>query len=373
MQDASQNVQVVFRGGNSVVFIGNNARVNGKIEIATNGVCYIGDDSTFNGVAFRIFEGKNIIVGNDCMFSWSIWLSTCDHHLIFDFSHQRANFSKSIYIGDHIWCGQEAAILKGTFIPSGSILGAKSVINGIKDSNTIYAGNPAQCVKQHRFWSREDPTGWTQEQTTLHSQKETSDFQYTYQQDKFLSPRALEARLESLKALEKLEFLYDFIYCNCSKNRFAYFKDCKYDLPLPETLPRFQLLTHNPIAGNITNTALLRIHSHLAYKLGSAMILNSKSLWGYMRMPYVLSYIKESHRKEIAEYQAKVAKNPKLKLPPLESYTDYEQALKEKECFTYKLGLALMQVDKTWYKGGYLRFYFLDVPRLRKEFRKKRK
>lgn len=66
---ASQNVQVIFRGGNSVVFIGNNARVNGKIEIATNGVCYIGDDSTFNGVAFRIFEGKNIIVGNDCMFS----------------------------------------------------------------------------------------------------------------------------------------------------------------------------------------------------------------------------------------------------------------------------------------------------------------
>ncbi|MDE7174459.1 MAG: alpha-2,3-sialyltransferase, partial [Helicobacter sp.] len=93
-----------------------------------------------------------------------------------------------------------------------------------------------------------------------------------------------------------------------------------------------------------------RIHSHLSYKLGSAMILNSKSLWGYMRMPYVLSYIKESHRKEIAEYQAKVAKNPKLKLPPLESYTDYKQALKEKECFTYKLGQALITANSV--RGG---------------------
>ncbi|MDE5926385.1 MAG: hypothetical protein K2N75_08370 [Helicobacter sp.] len=55
---ASQNVQVVFRGGNSVVFIGNNARVNGKIEIATNGVCYIGDNSTFNGVAFESLRKK---------------------------------------------------------------------------------------------------------------------------------------------------------------------------------------------------------------------------------------------------------------------------------------------------------------------------
>ena len=143
--------------------------------------------------------------------------------------------------------------------------------------------------------------------------------------------------------------------------------------PPPKEATKEKVIIQGKPIPSIYLVAKDRIHSHLAYKLGSAMILNSKSLWGYMRMPYVLSYIKESHRKEIAEYQAKVAKNPKLKLPPLESYTDYEQALKEKECFTYKLGLALMQVDKTWYKGGYLRFYFLDVPRLRKEFRKKRK
>ncbi|WP_297814165.1 hypothetical protein, partial [uncultured Helicobacter sp.] len=70
--------------------------------------------------------------------------------------------------------------------------------------------------------------------------------------------------------------------------------------------------------------SISRIHSHLAYKLGQALILNSKSLWGYIRMPYVLSYIKEAHKKEIADYQAKIAKNPKLKLPPLESYADYK-------------------------------------------------
>ncbi|WP_251820513.1 hypothetical protein [Campylobacter jejuni] len=39
-------------------------------------------------------------------------------------------------------------------------------------------------------------------------------------------------------------------------------------------------------------------------------------------------------------------------LPPLESYPDYKEALKEKECFTYKLGQALIQANKTWYGGG---------------------
>ena len=83
-----------------------------------------------------------------------------------------------------------------------------------------------------------------------------------------------------------------------------------------------------------------RIHNHLSYKLGKAMIENSKSILGYIRMPYVLSYIKEQHNKEQKQYQEQIKKNPNLKLPKLESYKDYKEALKEKECFTYKLGEA---------------------------------
>ncbi len=123
-------------------------------------------------------------------------------------------------------------------------------------------------------------------------------------------------------------------------------------------------------------TAKDRIHSHLAYKLGSAMILNSKSLWGYIRMPYVLSYIKESHKKEILEYEARAKKNPSLKLPKLESYPDYQGALKEKQCFTYKLGEALIVANSVRRAGGrifaYLQF-FQKVRELRKELKEKRK
>lgn len=67
------------------------------------------------------------------------------------------------------------------------------------------------------------------------------------------------------------------------------------------------------------------------------MIENSKSILGYIRMPYVLSYIKEQHNKEQKQYEEQIKKNPNLKLPKLESYKDYKEALKEKECFIYKL------------------------------------
>lgn len=103
------------------------------------------------------------------------------------------------------------------------------------------------------------------------------------------------------------------------------------------------------------------IHNHLSYKLGKAMIENSKSFLGYIRMPYVLSYIKEMHKQE------KLSKDF-----PLEYYLDYEQACKEKNSFTYKLGEILIKADKNWHKGGYIKLYF-DIKNLKKNFRLKDK
>ncbi len=105
-------------------------------------------------------------------------------------------------------------------------------------------------------------------------------------------------------------------------------------------------------------TAKQRIQNQLSYKLGQAMITNSKSLLGYIRMPFVLSYIKDKHKQEQKIYQEKIKKDPSLKLPPLENYPDYKEALKEKECLTYKLGEALIKANKTWYKGGYVKMWF---------------
>ncbi|ENT5761623.1 hypothetical protein ACF52E_001693 [Campylobacter coli] len=117
-------------------------------------------------------------------------------------------------------------------------------------------------------------------------------------------------------------------------------------------------------------TAKTRIQNQLSYKLGQAMIVNSKSFLGYIRMPFALSYIKDKHKQEQKNYQEKIKKDPSLKLPPLESYPDYKEALKEKECFTYKLGEALIRANNNWYGGGYIKL-LLEIRKLKKEFKKK--
>ncbi|RTJ70573.1 hypothetical protein [Campylobacter jejuni] len=113
-------------------------------------------------------------------------------------------------------------------------------------------------------------------------------------------------------------------------------------------------------------TAKTRIQNQLSYKLGQAMIANSKSILGYIRMPFVLSYIKDKHKQEQKIYQEKIKKDSSLTLPPLEQYPDYQEALKLKNHLSYKLGKALIQANKTWYRGGYIKLWF-EIGKIRKE------
>ncbi|ECP9281909.1 alpha-2,3-sialyltransferase, partial [Campylobacter jejuni] len=78
-----------------------------------------------------------------------------------------------------------------------------------------------------------------------------------------------------------------------------------------------------------------------------------------------------SHKQEQKAYKFKVKKNPNLALPPLETYPDYNEALKEKECFTYKLGEEFIKASKNWYGGGGLFLLPYRVFKLHKKLRKK--
>lgn len=113
----------------------------------------------------------------------------------------------------------------------------------------------------------------------------------------------------------------------------------------------FDILNCNKILKS--QNAIRRIQNQLSYKLGQAMILNSKSILGYLKMPYTLYSIKKQHNIEQIAYNKIIKDNPNLKLPPLESYPDYQEALKCKNHLSYKLGEALIKANnKGFITGG---------------------
>ncbi|EGK8191772.1 sulfotransferase family protein [Campylobacter coli] len=107
-------------------------------------------------------------------------------------------------------------------------------------------------------------------------------------------------------------------------------------------------------------TAKSRIQNQLSYKLGQTMIVNSKSFLGCLLMPVILLGIVISYKQEQKIYKRKIEKDPSLKLPSLEQYPDYREAIKLKNYLSYKLGKELVKANKIWYKGGYFQFlYFI--------------
>ncbi|ARQ98240.1 acetyltransferase [Campylobacter lanienae NCTC 13004] len=334
----SRNVNIIFDSDDGFVFIGNNVIFAGVIKIHNNSLCFIDDNSTFNGTSIEAFEAKNIFFGRDCMFSWGIWLSTTDYHPLMDCNtNNRINFSKSIYIGDHVWCGRDVGILKDAFIATGSVIGAKSVVSKMCYSNAVNAGVINKEIKQDTFWLRNSigNKAWNKKHTEQYSNVAINDFKYTYNQNEFLSPKAIEAKLDSLNtAQEKLEFVYDAIYMNKNKNRFAYFKDMPYDIPLPKYESKFKLLKFEEIEP-----------------------APPKPTTPQPTPQEQINSLKEEINKKDIEI-----KNLKL---------TNQKAQNIKNHLSYKLGNALIKAHKQWYKGGYIKFIF-EAIKIKNEHKFKR-
>lgn len=154
---ADINVCISIIGDNNTIRIDQQVRLAGKIYFwESGGVLQIGRNSTFARADFKCHEGKRILIGKDCMFSYDIELRTTDGHAIVDPDNgRRLNPPEDIVIGDHVWVGKGATFLKGAQVPSNSIVGANALVNRpSSQGKSILAGNPAKIIKQGVTWQR---------------------------------------------------------------------------------------------------------------------------------------------------------------------------------------------------------------------------
>ncbi len=95
----------------------------------------------------RISASDEIIIGDSVMMANGVYITDSDWHGIYD-RVARPKEAHPVHIGNNVWLGDHATVLKGVTIGDNSIIAAKSVITRNVPSNVVMAGNPAQIVKE---------------------------------------------------------------------------------------------------------------------------------------------------------------------------------------------------------------------------------
>ena len=132
-----------------------------SFALGENGSCKIGDFTLLNGAL--IMADERIEIGSHVLVSWNVGIADSDFHPI-DAAQRRidtlalAPFYKDrpprpvlktapVIIGDNVWIGMNAVILKGVIIGENSIVAAGAVVSKSVPPNVVVAGNPAVIVK----------------------------------------------------------------------------------------------------------------------------------------------------------------------------------------------------------------------------------
>lgn len=123
-----------------------------KISVGSEGILRIGDGFKISAETSIICH-KEIEIGDNCLMSWDIIVMDTDFHDIVNLNGDVLNPPKKISIGDRVWIGCRCTVLKGSIIPSDSIVAAASLIsNELTGGNKLYGGVPAKILKSDVSW-----------------------------------------------------------------------------------------------------------------------------------------------------------------------------------------------------------------------------
>ncbi|MEW6064005.1 acetyltransferase [Desulforamulus profundi] len=161
---------------NAHLSMGHNLRTGSNAETylkmhAESGLIVNGNFKVFYGSSIEVFPGGVLTLGNgyinsDCVIACAnritigdgaaiargVLIYDSDHHRIIDEQGNQMNPTAPVLIGNHVWIGAGAIILKGVTIGDGAIIAAGAVVTRDVPPGCVAAGNPAKVMKENVDW-----------------------------------------------------------------------------------------------------------------------------------------------------------------------------------------------------------------------------
>ena len=137
---------VVTNGGS--ISIGKGSCLSEHVKIvAQGGHVTIGDD-VFIGIGCLIVCQSSIFIGRDSLIAEYVVIRDQDH--LTDFRPIRSAGFKTtpIYIGNDVWIGCKATVLRGAYVGNRSVIGAHALVKSRIPDDMLAVGVPARVVRR---------------------------------------------------------------------------------------------------------------------------------------------------------------------------------------------------------------------------------
>ena len=145
----------------SAIVIGENTMIRGDLVVFAHGGRIEIGDYCFLGAGSRIWSGDHIKVGNRVLIAHNVNITDNISHPV-DAGERHEHYKailqggfpktspgtkdKAVSIGDDVWIGFNAVIMKGVTIGEKSIIGAGAMVLHDVPPYTIVGGNPAKVI-----------------------------------------------------------------------------------------------------------------------------------------------------------------------------------------------------------------------------------
>ncbi len=118
------------------------------------GTLFIGPDTTIVHARLSVIEGTRLRIGAGSLLAYDIEVRTGDSHSIVDAATgQRLNPAADVDIGERVWIGARAMLLKGARVPPDSVVAAGAVVTrAFPQGGVVLAGHPARVLREGIRW-----------------------------------------------------------------------------------------------------------------------------------------------------------------------------------------------------------------------------
>ena len=152
LTSTSDTSVIRVRPGASFHVGGRVALQRGVRIVVDSGRLSIGAGTNVNGLGTKILCAESVTIGAGCTFSWEVQVLDNDFHAITSGGTQQPSRAP-VVIGDRVWVGTRAVILKGVTIGDGAIVAAGAVVTKDVPPGAIVAGLPAKVVGHADSWT----------------------------------------------------------------------------------------------------------------------------------------------------------------------------------------------------------------------------